>query len=224
MKNLSPEDNTRIAAAVARAESATAGEIVIAVIPESDDYAAREMLVAAAAGALAFIVASFFSAGIQRMIERWFWQDFPALLPLSLGILGMAVALLAYILIQIPSLDRFVIGKSAMAEAVRRRAMRHFAESAVYDTMDRTGVLLFVSLLERRVELIADRGINALVVPDTWDRIVSALTRGIREESLLRPLETAIGDIGAILAEHVPPRPDDVNEKPDTPAQLQRGS
>ncbi len=224
MKKFSPEENKRIADAVARAESATAGEIVIAVIPESDNYAAREMLAAAGAGTLVFIAALFFSAGIERAVERWFWLDFPMLLPAAMGILGMAAALVVYFLIQIPFLDRLVIGKTAMEEAVSRRAMRHFTESAVYDTVDRTGVLLFISLLERRVELIADRGINSLVPPGTWEGIVSSLTEGIKEKSLIMPLEKAVGEIGEVLAGHVPPRPDDVNEKPDTPVHLQRGS
>ncbi len=221
---LNNEETKRIANAVKEAESQTGGEIVVAIIPESSSYAAREMLFASAAGVLAFFVACFFADSINTGLSRLFWNESLAVLPLFLGILAILVSILASFLIQIPAIDRIVIGKRAMSEAVRKRAMRHFTESAVYDTVDNTGVLLFVSLMERRVELIADRGINTSVPPKTWENIVLELVKGVKQDDLTASLEKAIGQIGVVLAEHVPQRPDDVNEKPDTPTELKQGS
>lgn len=224
MALLTEEEYRRITAAVAEAEASTGGEIVTAIIPESDDYAAQELLFAAATGIIAFVIISFGAPGLSSWLDARFWVESPALLPLSIGALSLALGMLAYMLAQIPALDRLIVGRRRMEAAVRARALRHFTEGAAYDTVDRTGVLLFVSELERRVELIADRGINAAVAPETWDRIVSSLVRGLKEGRRADSLESAIRDIGSILAEHVPPRPDDENELADGPAQLKRGS
>ena len=224
MALLTPDEKKRIGAAVAAAEANTGGEIVTAVIPESDDYAARELVFAGSVAALAFLAAAFATPRISLLLDQWFWTASPALLPLAVGLVALTAGALAYVLAQIPALDRLIVGKRAMAEAVRLRAMRHFAESAAYDTVDRTGVLLFLSALERRVELVADKGINDAVAPDTWDRIVSALVRGMKDGRTAEALEKAVGDIGAVLAEHVPRRDDDENELADGPTELGRGS
>ena len=224
MALLSNEEKNRISAAVSEAEENTGGEIVTAIIPESDDYASREMLFSVGVTVLVFIIAAFFSSSISQLLGNWFWAESPALLPLAVGTVALAVGAVSYVLVQIPAFDRIVVGNRIMAEAVRNRAMRHFVESAAYDTVDRTGVLLFVSDLERRVELIADKGINDVVAPDTWDRIVSALVRGMKEKHTAESLETAIREIGLVLTEHVPPRPDDENELSNGPVELGRGS
>ena len=224
MALLNSEETKRIGSAVSEAEANTGGEIVTAIIPESDDYAYREMLFSVGAAITAFIITAFFSSSINQLLDRWFWSESPALLPLAVGAVALAAGVLSYVLVQIPAIDRMVVGKRVMAEAVRNRAMRHFVESAAYDTRDRTGILLFISDLERRVELIADKGINDAVAPDTWDRIVSALVRGMKEHRSAESIETAIRDIGIVLGEHVARRPDDRNELSDAPVELGKGS
>jgi putative membrane protein len=221
---LSSEEKKRIGDAVLAAEANTGGEIVTAIIPESDDYAFRELLFAIAAGIITFIVLALLIAPFNRLLDRLFWIESAALLPLSMGAVSLAIGTISYVLFQIPAMDRLVVGRQAMADAVRNRALRHFVESAAYDTVDRTGVLLFISILERRVELIADKGINAKVAPDTWDRIVSSLVRGIGENQTAEAIVTAVKEIGMILAEQVPPRPDDENELSDGPTELEKGS
>lgn len=224
MALLTSDEKKRISLAVASAEANTGGEIVTAIIPESDDYAFKELLFAITAGILTFIVLALLIAPFNNLLDRLFWIESAALLPLSMGTISLAVGMLFYVLFQIPAIDRFIVGRQAMAEAVKRRALRHFVESSAYDTVDRTGVLLFISVLERRVELIADKGINAQVAPDTWDRVVSSLVRGIGERRTAEAIETAVGEIGIILAEHVPPRPDDENELSDGPDELGKGT
>lgn len=224
MALLTSDEKKRISQAVSRAEANTGGEIVTAIIPESDDYAFRELLFAITAGILTFIILALLISPFNRLLDGLFWIESTALLPLAMGTISLAVGTLSYVLFQIPAIDRFIVGRPTMAEAVRRRALRHFVESAAYDTIDRTGVLLFISVLERRVELIADKGINAQVAPDTWDRVVSSLVRGIAEHRTVEAVETAVSEIGTILAEHVPPRADDENELSDGPEELGKGT
>jgi putative membrane protein len=224
MTLLTPDASRRIAEAVKKAEANTGGEIVVAVIPESDDYASREMAFGIGLGVIAFVVMAFFAAPLEILLDRWVWLESPALLPLAFGAVSLGVGAIGYALAQIPAVDRLVIGRKAMADAVKKRALRHFVESAAYDTVDRTGVLLFVSALERRVELLADRGIDDAVAPDTWDRIVSALVRGLKDGRREEAMETAVEEIGTVLAEYVPRREDDENELDDGPSELGKGS
>ncbi len=221
---LTAEGNKRIARAIEEAEKSTAGEIVVAIIPESDDYAARELVFAIASGFIASVIMVIFSDKLIQFLDSLLWIDSSLILPLSMLAGALLVGSSAYALAQIPALDRLLAGKRLMAEAVRRRALRHFTESAVYDTLDRTGVLLLISILERRVELIADRGINKMVAANSWEDIVAVLVRGIKEGKTADAIENAVRSIGGILAEHVPPRPDDVNEIADGPTELEKGS
>ncbi len=224
MSLLNSDEKKRIGDAVLAAEANTGGEIVTAIIPESDDYAFRELLFAIATGIITFIVLALMIAPFNKLLGRLFWIESAALLPLSMGAVSLTIGTISYVLFQIPAMDRLIVGSHAMADAVRNRALRHFVESAAYDTVDRTGVLLFISILERRVELIADKGINAKVAPDTWDRIVSSLIRGIGEKQTAEAIVSAVKEIGIVLAEHVPPRPDDENELTDGPTELGKGS
>jgi putative membrane protein len=221
---LTSDEKERIARAVKEAEKSTGGEIVTAVIPESDDYAFRELLFGITGGLLVFVILLLFISPFETLIDRLFWSDAPVLLPAALASVSLLSGALFYFLFQIPVLDRLIIGRRSMAEAVKHRALRYFTESNVFDTLDRTGVLLFISILERRVELVADKGINAKVAPDTWDRIVSSLVRGIGRKETGDAIVTAVREIGEVLAEHVPPRKDDENELSDGPVELEKGS
>ena len=224
MKGLSSLERQRIADAVQAAEALTAGEIAVAVIPESSDYSARELLLGIGAGVITQIILILLTSPITRLLDGLLWLESPILIPLSTLSVSLLIGAAAYAAAQIPAVDRIIAGRRAMREAVRRRALRHFVESAVYDTAGRTGVLLFISLLERRVELIADRGINAAVEAGVWDGIAAELITGIREDRMGEAVEKAVTALGAVLAEHVPVSADDVNEIADAPVELEEGS
>jgi uncharacterized membrane protein len=103
----------------------------------------------------------------------------------------------------------------------RARAEQVFQDLHVWDTAENTGVLVYVLLSERRVEIVADRGVAARVGQAEWERICAALTgrfaRGEVEPGVLE----AIGAIHALLERHFPsdgrPNP---NERPDAPRLL----
>mgnify|MGYP006284111949 FL=1 len=224
MAYLSEEESDRIREAVAAAESSSGGEITTAIIAESDDYGFRELLVALVGGVVAWSAAIAAQDPLAALLQRVLWGWEPWMLAVIQGAIGMLAGLVMYYLLQIPALDRLIIPRRVMNEAVRRRAARHFVESGTYDTVDNTGVLIFVSLLERRVELIADRGINAVVPSGTWDSIVADLTRGIRDDNLSDAMVTAVTRVGEVLAGKVQRRPDDENELTNRTSELEKGS
>lgn len=221
---LTEDEARRVSEAVAAAEQKTGGEIATAIIAESDDYGFQELVFGIVVGAVAWSVAVGLTPALETLMGRFFWNPESWMTSLLQGALGALVGLIAYLAAQIPALDRLVVPKRAMHAAVAKRARRHFMESGAYDTVDRTGILLFVSQLERRVELIADRGINAQVDPSTWTSIVNRLTEGIGAGRTGDALVKAVQECGAVLEGRVVRREDDTNELDDRPDQLERGS
>ncbi len=224
MPLLTEDESRRIARAVVEAEQKSGGEITTAVIAESDDYGFRELVFAIIVGVVAWTGAVAAQTPLTALLERLFWGWEPWMLSGLQGAVGMVAGLLAYYIAQIPAVDRLIVPRAVLQEAVARRARRHFVESGTYDTADQTGILIFVSILERRVELIADRGINRQVTPDTWNRIVQRLTGGIRAGHIADALVEAVTACGEVLEGRVARRDDDTNELTDHPDQLEKGS
>jgi putative membrane protein len=87
-----------------------------------------------------------------------------------------------------------------------------FTEQGLHYTKAHTGILILVSLLEHRVEVFADRGINQKVSAGTWDEIVHTITAGIKSGQAGNAFCQAIERCGDILATHFPRQADDENE------------
>jgi putative membrane protein len=115
----------------------------------------------------------------------------------------------------LPGLRRVFIGRQTAETEVYQRALQAFFENGLTETRDRTGVLIFVSLLERRVRVIADAGIDKRVPKGTWDQVVNLVLSGVRSDDLAGGLAAAVDRCGDILSEHFPKREFDYNELPD---------
>ena len=190
-----------IESAVRSAERATSGEIVPVIVERSDSYAdlrfGAAALLAFAAGALALLLAP----------EQSHW-----LVPTQLGVFIAAAWLFGQ-----ASLLRRLISADVAAHRVGRAASLAFHEAGMVETRDRTGILIYVSLLEHRVVVQADRGIHARVEAGTWDSVVARVVAGISEDRAEVGLTDGIRLCGEILAERFPIRPGDRNELPDNP-------
>jgi putative membrane protein len=102
----------------------------------------------------------------------------------------------------------------------RRSAFEQFFVRKLHETTKRTGVLLYVSVDERYVELIADKGINDKVLPDAWNAIIAALVADIRDGKVHEGFVKAVGACKAVLASHFPESRRDINELPDALVEL----
>lgn len=205
----SDQDRQRITAAVESAEAHTAGEIVPYVALRSSAYEAvpwRGGVLGALTGLAVAVLVRF----VAPSALAWIVYDSTALL-LMLG--GGALGALAAS--ALPVLTRWFAGADRMAEAVHRRAMQAFVEEEVFATRDRTGILLFVSLLEHRIEVLADAGIYEQVDGAVWDDVTARIRAGIESGQLADGLVDAIEMCGALLAEHgIDTRSDDADELP----------
>lgn len=99
---------------------------------------------------------------------------------------------------------------------VHYRAFEEFHKAGLTNTAGRTGILIFLSLEERRVVVLADQAIAAKLPPETWHGVVATITDSIRQGQLVRGLCDAISDCAELLAPHFPRAMDDVNELKDS--------
>jgi putative membrane protein len=197
--------------AVSEAERATAGEIVPFVVQRSGRY---EFAVWRGA-ALGALLAALGGLSVAATYSGWglSWL-YAAEGLLALVFVGAVVGggLVAFV----PALRRALAGAARLDENVGRRAAAAFLEEEVFNTRDRTGILLFVSLLEHRILVVGDAGINQKVGQEEWAEVVARIRRGIREKTLAAGLVDAVGLCGALLHRRgVEIRPDDTDELAD---------
>ena len=104
----------------------------------------------------------------------------------------------------------------------RARALEVFAALGVWDTDGNNGVLIYVLLADKDVEIVADRGYNLRVTSNEWSDICHAMERLFRAGDYEAGALEGVRRVGDILAMHFPPLPDgrDEDELPNRPAML----
>ena len=200
-KYFSAAEKERIRQAVAAAEQRTSGEIVPMIVAACRPYAEIELGGLATGLAIGALAALF-------LHDPWGAVQTQLSLPLTGGILG-------YILCRIPALKRRLIPQGRIAEAVHLRSLAAFTAHGLHHTRAHTGILIFASLFEHRVEVLADSGIHEKVKPGTWDEVVRILTNGLKSKNGCQAFCAAIEHCGNILATHFPRQPDDHDELGD---------
>lgn len=191
----------RVHEALRAAERTTVGEVVPVVVERSDPHPAADWLAAV----------TFLLVGSGALAPHLPWSN-PAFLiavQVAFGLLGFALAR------ALPGFKRMFVKESRASEVSAEQAFQEFYGNGLHKTEASTGVLLFVSLLERRVHVLADEGIAAKVPPETWKHVDDAILEGVRRGDLCAGLVHGIEAAGQVLAEHFPWEQGDRNELPD---------
>ena len=209
MKNfLSKEELESIKQAVARAEQRTSGEIVPYFVERSDAY---DIAIWRGASILAIITMAIESIVLQ-FYDGWgfewiFTGQGMAFVVVIAGFIGALLG--AYV----PPVKRLLAGKELLDRTVHHRATRAFVEEEVFNTRDRTGILLFISLLEHRIEVLGDEGINRRVSAEDWIDVVAKIRHGLKTRKVAEGLIDAIELCGQLLERRgVEIQPDDSDE------------
>jgi putative membrane protein len=95
------------------------------------------------------------------------------------------------------------------------RAVQIFTVGAQGRTTGKTGILIYLSMRERRAEIVADEAITSKVAPEVWGEAMAAMLAELKRGHVGAGMAAAVGKVGAILAEHLPRQIDDANELPD---------
>ena len=216
---LTDEGRASVGAAVSAVEQHTAGEVVTIVTEQSDDYAEIALLWSALVSFLALAVLALFPdfyLGIyDRITGGWVQQWHPR------GVFAVAllVAVLKFAGMWLLQLWRplrlFLVPGPIKHERVRARAIMCFKVGAERRTHGRTGILIYLSMAERRAEIVADEAIAAKVAPEVWGDAMAAMLAHIREGNIADGMIAAIDKVGVVLAEHFPLAEGDTNELPD---------
>ena len=101
--------------------------------------------------------------------------------------------------------------------SARDRAREVFALQGVWNTEDNNGVLLYVLLAERRVEIVADRGIDRRVEGRDWQRVIATMDPLLRAGRFEDAALAGVRGVSDLLAGHFPPRVNGTNELSDRP-------
>lgn len=211
-QQFSESDLQRIKAAVKDAEDKISGEIVPVIVEKSGYYNIASYKGAIIAAALGFI--------LMIVLDRYVLVDTGNTLYYDPVFIFMVVILAGIIGGVLPNFSkpllRLLVSQKHLDHATSQRAENAFLEEEVFNTRQRTGIMIFISFFEHEVIVMADRGISKVVEQKVWDKIVSDLVQSIRAGRIVEGLEASIKRCGEILLEKgFHKAEDDINELRD---------
>jgi putative membrane protein len=203
-KYLSPEDLERIDDAVQTAEKETSGEIVCLIQSTSYHYPMANVI-----GATALALPPSLAA--TPLLGGWLWLG-PHNMWLFLSLFAVGFAVFYLLVDHVAWLKRCFISRRELDEEVRESAVTGFFQHGLYRTQEATGVLLLISVFERKVWVLADHGIHSKIPQEQWQSVVDTVTRGFRNRHPAESICEAVRTIGRRLQTYFPVRSDDLNE------------
>jgi len=219
MAPISEEDRALIAAAVAKAEAASDGEIVTIVAPRSDAYHDVALHYAVL---LMLLVPAFWGFAPQSLVDwvaalllGWNAELSRELVMLYMFVKLAGTFLVVRILLAWMPLRMALTPGSTKSRRVHRKAVELFRASCELKTRGRTGVLLYLSLAERRAEIVADEAIASQVEPEIWGEAMAILIDEVKAGRPGHGMALAVEKIGAVLVPILPPRADNPDELPN---------
>lgn len=221
---VTPDAHARIAAAIAAAERGTSGEIFCVLAKQVSSYRDVSFGWAAAAALLlplGLIPLGFEPDWVPGLTDSWEAAHLAARDALighavtAYALIQAAIFLVVFLVTSLPVVRRWVTPRSVRRARVHKAAMQQFLAHGLHVTEARTGVLLFASLSDHQVEVIADEGIHSKVDQTVWAEAVIALVKGLKRRDPAAGFEAAVELTGAVLAEHFPPSSRDRNEIED---------
>ena len=200
MTFLNEEQKQRLRAQIEEVEKQTSGELVTVIARQSDPYPYVPLLWASVIALSLPPLTGI--AGLELDLT-------------VVSVIQLSSFLLLSLLFQWPPLKMRLIPKGTKLRRAARSAREQFLEQGLHHTRDRNGLMIYVSVGERYVEILADKGINEKVDQSQWDGIVADFVQAVKQGRTAQGFEQAVAACGAILAEHFPAAPGDKNELPD---------
>lgn len=201
---LTRAEQDQVTAVVREVEKTTSGEIVPMIVSRSHDYPMAAVLAAVAFGLplcllLTMLVGSSLWLGRQNL-----W--------LFLAFFAVCYPLLYTLTYRSDTIKRLFLNRQLADFEVREAALAAFYSEGLYRTRDANGILLFISVLEHKVWILADAGINSRIDTEVWESIVADLTAGIKSGRRCEAICEAVRRIGRILQSHFPYEKSDKDE------------
>jgi len=200
MSFLNDNDKQRIANAIEQAERNTRGEFVTVIATAADDYLYIPTLWAAL---IALLVPGLVEFSVWPWTSDYSYE------------LQVITFVTCALLFRWTPIKRLLIPKSVKHQRAHRLAQEQFFQQNLHHTNERTGVLLFVSITEHYVEIIADKGINDAVHAGVWDEVATDFIHQVKTGHVTTGFLHAVKACGDVLAEHFPCSEENRNELPN---------
>ena len=211
---LTQSDHNRIAAAITEAESKSSGEIFCVLTHEVSRYREIPLAWATAAALVApplLVLSGLHRLALANIFSSWTDESVRAVESLILRALTTYTLLQAGIFVSValivalPSVRRLLTPRFLKRHRVRQLARHHFAASGARLSHSEPHILIYASLRDRQVELVAHRAIHDAVGEEPWNAAVAAVTDGMKAGKPADGFVRAIGICGNALAAHFPP-------------------
>jgi putative membrane protein len=226
------EEKIKIEETVKSTEKKTSGEIVVAVVKESSGYSRQSNFTAVFFSILFSLLILYFIPEILLNIFKLKEETVAPFIKIPFGVkeelrffltggvwIFIAFEILIYLLVKllfrfIPAFKALFLSGNLKADKVKKRAVKTFYEKRLFRTRDMTGVLFLFSLLEKKIYILADKGIYEKITQETLDRYAKEISDGVKTKgkSNAEALIASIKDLGLILEKNFPIKPDDTNE------------
>jgi putative membrane protein len=201
---LTKDEQELITQAVQEAERSTSGEIVPMITSCSHNY---PMAAATCSISLAMPLALL----LTHLIGGQIWIG-PQNMWLFLGLFALLYVILYPIIMRTDRLKYYFLNRKEVEQEVREAALAAFYSEQLYKTENDNGILLYISVLEQKVWILADTNINAKIDQKEWDSVVLDLTTGIKAGKRCEAICEAVHRIGLVLQNHFPYLKDDKDE------------
>ncbi len=187
--------------AIARLESQSHVELVLIVKEQAGSYAQYPL---GAGIALAFAALTYFRFAPDLFDEWIIYAGTVAAFVLGAVAVGGLHGWL-----------RLLAGQKRLAKATEIMARAYFQKGGIHHTRDKTGVLVFVALLERQVALIPDRGVELALPPGLWDTLREDFNAIFQAKNPAAELLAKLDNLATVFSQYIPQVGDDTNELPD---------
>jgi len=200
-KIIDPQKRKVIEEAVLKAESSTSAEIVPVIIGRSSTVDHVFPLI------FLFLIAALFVSPLWSYFDEfWGGAYFERALAMA------ATLLVSYGLSKLSFIRRWCLTKRDMEKQVELRAIAEFSGRVAGRTKDKTGLIVVLSLLEKRSFLFAEEGINKHFPEGTWDAVLRGLSEKAHKEGIELAFAHTLNELSDMLAVHLPIQADDTNE------------
>lgn len=219
---LNSEQRAQIVNAIKRNEAKTSGEIYCVIARKSEDYRWFAMIWAIVLALIVPLVLGIFQIDLGAKLAMLFgsWDNYDSAINSRNLYVDLTLQALIFvffgILVQNSAFTLAMTPKFIKRQGVHKSALDQFMAHGIHQTKGKTGVLIYVSLAEHMIEIVADGGIHSKVAQSIWGDAIAKILLKTKQGHLGDGLADGIDDVGAILAQHFPQEDDDENELTDS--------
>jgi len=195
-KTLTENDRSQLQGLIAETEKHTRTQIVLAVIQRSDSYAELPWK--------AFALGASLAGLLVLILNLPFYDWNPQMTALTSVVITLGIgAALALLTVLIPGFAKWFLSEERADVEVRQYAQSQFLDRELFATSNRTGILLMISLFERKIVILPDKGLDNHLSLESLQRIIAVMTPLLKQKQINLAFTTGLEKLSQILGSAV---------------------